>query len=198
MGKGSGPKGSQTLGMVQESVADPGRVHSQVGEEGNLEQLRAQVTSASGRAVQQVASKKVPLTKATTYKTAKEKAKKEQFQEVDQLKLENLQQEDFEMGMSEDEDSDSGGLPADLQKTLRIKNEKPNKDGSKANQWEAESKVDADTTTAAIQEKLLKFKAELTKDIGQLEVKQMEVKKTCPDPALQKKMKKAAEEGQAL
>ena len=202
----------QTLGMVQESgLKEKWLTLEEATAKWGKKELnsRLQAGTIEGRrcpsdkrfwefkAVQQVASKKVTLTKATTYKTGEEKAKKEQFQEVDQLKLENLQQEDFEMGMSEDEDSDSG-LPADLQKTLGIKNEKPNKDPSKANQWEAESKVDADTTTAEVQEKLLKFKAELTKDIAHVEVKAMEVKKTCPDPALQKKMKKAAEEGQAL
>ncbi len=202
----------QTLGMVQESgLKEKWLTLEEATAKWGKKELnsRLQAGTIEGRrcpsdkrfwefkAVQQVASKKVTLTKATTYKTGEEKAKKEQLQEVDQLKLENLQQEDFEMGMSEDEDSDSG-LPADLQKTLGIKNEKPNKDPSKANQWEAESKVDADTTTAEVQEKLLKFKAELTKDIAHVEVKAMEVKKTCPDPALQKKMKKAAEEGQAL
>ena len=202
----------QTLGMVQESgLKEKWLTLEEATAKWGKKELnsRLQAGTIEGRrcpsdkrfwefkAVQQVASKKVTLTKATTYKTGEEKAKKEQLQEVDQLKLENLQQEDFEMGVSEDEDSDSG-LPADLQKTLGIKNEKPNKDPSKANQWEAESKVDADTTTAEVQEKLLKFKAELTKDIAHVEVKAMEVKKTCPDPALQKKMKKAAEEGQAL
>ena len=202
----------QTLGMVQESgLKEKWLTLEEATAKWGKKELnsRLQAGTIEGRrcpsdkrfwefkAVQQVASKKVTLTKATTYKTGEEKAKKEQLQEVDQLKLENLQQEDFEMGMSEDEDSDSG-LPADLQKTLGIKNEKPNKDPSKANQWEAESKVDADTTTAEVQEKLLKFKAELTKDIAHVEVKAVEVKKTCPDPALQKKMKKAAEEGQAL
>eukprot|EP00438_Fugacium_kawagutii_P034830 Skav236180 [mRNA] locus=scaffold3799:65667:66815:+ [translate_table: standard] len=206
---------TQTLGMVQEAgIKEKWLTLEEAQNKWGKAELNSRLQSGTieGRrcpndrrfwefkAVQQHASKKVTLTKGTTYKTGEEKVKKDQLLEVDNLKFENLQEADFEMGVSEEEESE-GGLPEDLQKTLGLKNEKAGKaDGSKANPnvWENESKVSASTSTAELQEKLLKFKAEITKDVAQLEMKAMEVKKTCPNPALEKKLKKAIEDGPGL
>lgn len=205
----------QTLGMVQEAgVKEKWLTLEEAQSKWGKTELNSRLEAGTieGRrcpsdrrfwefkAVQQVASKKIMMTKATSYKTGEEKAKKEHLLEVDNLKFENLKEDDFEMGVSEDEESEGApGLPEDLKKTLGLKSEKnPKPDGSKATAWEAESRIGTDTTSGEIQEKLLKFKAELSKDIAQLEMKGMEMKKTCSNPALEKKVKKVLEEGPPL
>eukprot|EP00435_Cladocopium_sp_Y103_P037954 s1771_g10.t1 len=135
--------------------------------------------------------------------TGEEKTKKETMLDFNNMSLENLHDSDFEVGANDEDSDENNALPQDLAKVLGVKNGKDKKDDkdkekeSKANTWELESKISAGTSAKDLQEKLVKFKSEITKDVANLEMKAMEIKKFCPHAALQRQIGKACANGTA-
>ena len=132
--------------------------------------------------------------KSTSYKTGEEKVKKASLMDFENLQLEDLHESDLDIGdepQSPEEEEEHKALPDDLAKALGIKNPNQAKiKDAKPNAWELESRLDNATSTQEIKDKLVKFKSEITKDVATLEMKMVEVKKTCPDAALLKKVAK--------
>ena len=101
------------------------------------------------------------------------------------LAIEELHSSDMELGDDNGEEtgSDDGDLDPDLKKALKIKDDKPQKKDKKEpkeNAWELASKVEEAETVTSIKSKLLKFKAEMSKDAATVELKAHELQNQSP------------------
>ena len=104
---------------------------------------------------------------------------RKKLEAIQALKLENLQEADFELGGGsedcsddddDDDDDDDESMDPDLNKTLGIKDAKDKKP-KKENVWEVASKVAEEDQVPDLKGKFIKFKAELGEDMNTVELK---------------------------
>ena len=154
------------------------------------------------RALTETAKTEVERVK-TTGVSSKSKAKVEALQALGQLEgLEALTEEDFVPGVesgSEDVEED-GELPAGLAKALgeKVKKEKKEKkEKEEEDKWETMSQVKEGEGSKELQNRLVAFKTELTKDTANLEAL-LHTGKGSLAKSLQKDAEKVVQEGQAV
>lgn len=155
------------------------------------------------RALTETAKTEVERVK-TSGVSSKSKAKGEDVQALAQLQgLEALTEEDFVPGVesgSEDVEED-GELPAGLAKVLGEKEKKEKKDKKekkeKEDKWDTMSQVKEGEGNKELQNRLVAFKTELTKDSANLEAL-LHTGKGALAKSLQKDAEKVVQEGQAV
>ena len=106
------------------------------------------------------------------------------------LMTEQVNEDDFVLGAPEEEMSETEGMDKDLAKALGIKNtgeEKAKKEKTK-DKWAALSEVGNSTKQGEIEEKLMKFKTEIAKDMAALEAGAFALNKEKGDKALLKNL----------
>lgn len=145
------------------------------------------------RALQQVGLTKTSHThKSSTGVSGKvDKACQESFFNQD---WGDVVEDDWKLGAVDDEgDPTEEGVHKGLAEALGIKVPKPKEKPKKEDVWETTSKITAADSHQDILDKVWKFKAELEKDISQLDSKEYEAKKAgLDDKELLKKKKKKA------
>ncbi|CAL1148514.1 unnamed protein product [Cladocopium goreaui] len=119
---------------------------------------------------------------------------------IEAVAVDEVHSSDMEMGHGgESDEEDEDGLDPELKKMLNIKDAKHEKErkAPKENAWEAASKVGDEDGAVSIKSKVLKFKAELSKDAATVELKAHELKSQNPaEKTMVKDSLKAAEHGQ--
>ena len=100
-------------------------------------------------------------------------AKQKDMVSFDQLMLEEIDEEDFVMGAEDaQEESDTEGIDKELAKAMGIKDKEKDKDKDKSkpkDKWAILTEVGDGTKEGEIQDKLVKFKTEISKDLAALE-----------------------------
>ena len=137
----------------------------------------------------------------TSGTSSKSKANLEALQAMSKLEgLESLTEEDFVPGLesaSEDAEED-GDLPSGLAKALGEKSKKEKKEKKeKEDKWETMSQVEEGAGGKDLQNRLVAFKTEITKDMANLEAL-LHSGKGALGKALQKDAEKVVQEGQAV
>ena len=130
-----------------------------------------------------VKKQKTSKTEATGSASAKD------LVSFDSLMLEEVNEDDFVLGAAhEDEVSETEGIDKELAKAMGIKNtaeEKEKKEKAK-DKWAALSEVGKNEKQGEIEEKLVKFKTEIAKDMAALEAGAWSLQKQGGDKALLK------------
>ena len=116
-------------------------------------------------------------------------ASKDELLAFDHLMLEDLNEDDFVLGLGDgEEEEEFEGINKDLAKAMGLKNNKdpksPKKD--KENKWAALSQVDESDGKKQINQRVMKFKTELTKDLASLEAGVFSLREQKGDKALVK------------
>jgi len=112
----------------------------------------------------------------------------------EQLMLENLDEDDFALGAQvEDGDSETEGLDKDLAKAMGIKKEERNTNKPvKGDKWAQLSEIGEKTKAGEIEEKIMKFKTEISKDMAALDGGAFALTKQNGDKVLLKNVKLAS------
>ena len=95
----------------------------------------------------------------------------------DQLMLEEIDEDDFVMGAGEEDASETEGMDKDLAKLMGLKDKEKKEKKDKEDKWAKLSQVGNGTKSDEIQEKLMKFKTEISKDLATLEGGEFALKK---------------------
>jgi hypothetical protein len=94
----------------------------------------------------------------------------------DQMMLEQVDEDDFVLGAEEDA-SETEGIDKDLAKVMGLKDKEKKEKKEKDDKWAKLSQVGDGTKTDEIQEKLMKFKTEISKDVATLDGGEFALKK---------------------
>ena len=116
-------------------------------------------------------------------------ASKDEQLAFDHLTLEDLNEDDFVLGLGDgEEEEEFEGINKDLAKAMGLKNNKdpksPKKD--KEDKWAVLSQVDESDGKKQINQRVMKFKTELTKDLASLEAGVFSLREQKGDKALVK------------
>ena len=130
-------------------------------------------------------------------RTASASASLKDMVSFDQLMGEDVDEEDF--GFGAEEGSGTEGMDKDLAKALGLKESK-GKDNTnkKADKWAELSQVQDGSRAGEIEEKLVKFKTEISKDLASLEGGAFALAKKGGDKGLQKAVKSAKQKAQEV
>ena len=117
-------------------------------------------------------------------------ATKKDLVSFESLMLEEVNEDDFVLGAEDEEMSETEGMDKELAKAMGIKSKTEDKEKKEKNQnkdkWAALSEVGNSTKQGEIEEKLMKFKTEISKDMAALEAGAFALNKEKGDKVLLK------------